>query len=65
MPSEALEIRGARGGAFSSAFVGAMQDWGMALGSAMGLSIALAGVLGIATVWLGPETRGRQFDATA
>src|SRR5437762_12193221 len=32
MPSEALEIRGARGGAFSSAFVSAMEDWGMALG---------------------------------
>jgi hypothetical protein len=42
-----------------------MQDRDMALGSAMGLSIALAGVLVIATVWLGPETRGRQFDATA
>jgi hypothetical protein len=30
------------------------------------VSIALAGVLVmIATVWLRPETRGRQFDATA
>jgi hypothetical protein len=56
---------GAAIGSFTPTIIGAMQDRGMALGSAMGLSIALAGVLVIATIWLGPETRGRQFDATA
>jgi SHS family lactate transporter-like MFS transporter len=55
---------GAAIGSFTPTIIGAMQDRGMALGSAMGFSIALAGVLVIATVWMGPETRGRQFHAT-
>ncbi|MBI3492385.1 MAG: MFS transporter [Acidobacteria bacterium] len=54
---------GAALGSFTPAFIGAMQDRGMTLASAMGLCIALAGVLVIATVWMGPETRGRQFHA--
>jgi SHS family lactate transporter-like MFS transporter len=54
---------GAALGSFTPTIIGALQDRGMALGSAMGLSIALAGVLVIATVWMGPETRGRQFQA--
>jgi SHS family lactate transporter-like MFS transporter len=54
---------GAAVGSFTPTIIGAMQDRGMALGSAMALSIALAGILVIATVWMGPETRGRQFHA--
>jgi SHS family lactate transporter-like MFS transporter len=54
---------GAALGSFTPTIIGALQDRGMALGSAMGLSIALAGILVIATVWMGPETRGRQFHA--
>lgn len=55
---------GAAVGSFTPAIIGALQDRGMALASAMGFCIALAGVLVIATVWMGPETRGRQFHAT-
>ena len=55
---------GAAVGSFTPTIIGALQDRGMALGSAMAFSIALAGVLVIATVWMGPETRGRQFQAT-
>jgi len=55
---------GAAVGSFTPTIIGALQDRGMSLGSAMGFSIALAGVLVIATVWMGPETRGRQFHAT-
>ena len=54
---------GAAVGSFTPTIIGAMQDRGMPLGSAMALSIALAGFLVIATVWMGPETRGRQFHA--
>jgi SHS family lactate transporter-like MFS transporter len=54
---------GAAVGSFTPTIIGAMQDRGMALGTAMAICIALAGVLVIATVWMGPETRGRQFHA--
>jgi SHS family lactate transporter-like MFS transporter len=54
---------GAAVGSFTPTVIGALQDRGMALGSAMAFSIALAGVLVIATVWMGPETRGRQLKA--
>jgi SHS family lactate transporter-like MFS transporter len=54
---------GAAIGSFTPTIIGALQDRGMALGSAMAFSIALAGVLVIATVWMGPETRGRQLQA--
>jgi len=40
-----------------------MQDRGMTLGVSMASCIALAGVLVIATVWMGPETLGREFHA--
>jgi len=56
---------GAAVGSFTPTIIGAMQDRGLALGKAMAFCIALAGVLVIATVWMGPETRGREFDATA
>jgi SHS family lactate transporter-like MFS transporter len=54
---------GAAVGSFTPTIIGVFQDRGMPLGSAMAFSIALAGVLVIATVWMGPETRGRQLTA--
>ena len=53
---------GAAVGSFTPTIIGALQDRGMPLGSAMAFTIALAGVLVIATVWMGPETRGRDFS---
>ncbi|MBI3400378.1 MAG: MFS transporter [Acidobacteria bacterium] len=55
---------GAAVGSFTPAIIGAMQDRGMTLATSMASCIALAGVLVIATVWMGPETLGRQFQAT-
>jgi SHS family lactate transporter-like MFS transporter len=54
---------GAAVGSFTPAIIGAMQDRGMTLGTSMASCIALAGVLVIATVWMGPETLGREFHA--
>ena len=54
---------GAAVGSFTPAIIGAMQDRGMTLGVSMASCIALAGVLVIATVWMGPETLGREFHA--
>jgi SHS family lactate transporter-like MFS transporter len=54
---------GAAAGSFTPTIIGMFQDRGMALSSAMGLCIALAGVLVIAVLWMGPETRGRLFHA--
>jgi SHS family lactate transporter-like MFS transporter len=39
--------------------VGALQDRGLALGSAMAICISVGGVLLVILMWLGPETRGR------
>jgi MFS transporter, SHS family, lactate transporter len=44
--------------------VGHLQDTGMQLSSAMMLTVAAAGTLGVILLWLGPETRGRQFERT-
>jgi SHS family lactate transporter-like MFS transporter len=54
---------GAATGSFTPTVIGLFQDRGMELSSAMALCIALAGVLVIAVIWMGPETRGRQFHA--
>jgi SHS family lactate transporter-like MFS transporter len=54
---------GAAVGSFTPAIIGAMQDRGMTLATSMASCIALAGILVIATVWMGPETLGRQFHA--
>ncbi|HWW83138.1 MAG TPA: MFS transporter [Vicinamibacterales bacterium] len=54
---------GAGIGALTPALVGALQDRGLALATAMGACIALSGLLVTALMWLGPETRGRQFHA--
>lgn len=42
--------------------IGSLQDRGMALADAMGACIAATGLLAIALLWLGPETRGRDFQ---
>src|SRR5687768_7986610 len=54
---------GAGLGAFTPQFIGLLQDRGLALPDAMAGSLATAGVLVILLIWLGPETRGRQFQA--
>jgi SHS family lactate transporter-like MFS transporter len=43
--------------------IGTMNDRGMALNSAMAICIAIGGALVIFLLWLGPETRGRTFEA--
>jgi SHS family lactate transporter-like MFS transporter len=52
---------GAAIGSLTPAFIGLLQDRGTVLPFAMGVSIACAGVLIAATIWLGPETRGKGF----
>jgi len=54
---------GAALGSFTPAFIGFLQDGGMAVADAMALCIAAAGILVIALIWMGPETRGRRFHA--
>ena len=54
---------GAGLGSFTPQFIGLLQDRGIALPSAMAFCIAVAGVIVIALIWMGPETRGRQFHA--
>jgi MFS transporter, SHS family, lactate transporter len=56
---------GAAIGSFTPTIIGYFQDRGMELATAMALCIAVAGVLVIAVLWMGPETRGRVFDAAA
>jgi hypothetical protein len=41
--------------------IGRLHDRGMALNSAMSLIMVVANALAIAIMWLGPETRGREF----
>jgi SHS family lactate transporter-like MFS transporter len=54
---------GAGLGSFTPTLVGLLQDRGLALPSAMAACIAGSGTLVIILLWLGPETRGRQFTA--
>ena len=54
---------GAGLGSFTPTLVGHLTDGGMALPSAMALCIAGSGLILIVLIWLGPETRGRQFHA--
>jgi MFS transporter, SHS family, lactate transporter len=54
---------GAGFGSFTPTLVGFLQDRGLALASAMALCIAGSGVVLSMLIWLGPETRGRQFHA--
>ena len=55
---------GAGIGSFTPTLVGMLQDRGLALSAAMAICIAGSGVLLIALIWLGPETRGTEFHAT-
>lgn len=45
--------------------IGALQDRGMTLATAMAGSIAVTGVLSVLLLWLGPETRGRSLGTEA
>jgi len=54
---------GAAIGSFTPQFIGMLQDRGMPLANAMAWCIGVAGLLVIALVWMGPETRGREFHA--
>ena len=53
---------GAGLGAFTPYLIGAMNDAGIALATAMLTCIAVAGVLVLVMLWLGPETRGQRLD---
>jgi SHS family lactate transporter-like MFS transporter len=54
---------GAAIGSVTPTFIGMLQQRGMPLGTAMALVIAAAGLTVAIVIWLGPETRGRKFDA--
>jgi hypothetical protein len=41
-----------------------MQDRGLELTTAMTVAMLASGFLSAILIWLGPETRGRQFTAT-
>ena len=43
--------------------VGAMQDAGIALGTAMAGCIVVTGVLIVMLIWMGPETRGASLES--
>ena len=55
---------GAGLGSFTPTLVGMLQDRGLPLPTAMAACIAGSGAMVILMLWLGPETRGRQFHAT-
>jgi SHS family lactate transporter-like MFS transporter len=50
---------GAATSALMPLVIGALQDGGVSLASAMAYSIAGTGTLLVILMWLGPETRGR------
>jgi len=50
-------------GSFTPTLVGMLQDRGLPLSTAMAACIAGSGAMVIVMMWLGPETRGRQFHA--
>jgi SHS family lactate transporter-like MFS transporter len=55
---------GAGLGSFTPTLVGMLQDRGLPLPTAMATCIAGSGAMVILMLWLGPETRGREFHAT-
>jgi len=55
---------GAGLGSFTPTLVGMLQDRGLPLPTAMAACIAGSGAMVIVMLWLGPETRGREFHAT-
>ena len=44
--------------------IGSLQDRGMALPNVMTIAIAITLIFAAGFIWLGPETRGRNFNAT-
>ncbi|MGE3274026.1 MAG: MFS transporter [Vicinamibacterales bacterium] len=52
---------GAGLGSFTPFLIGSLRDGGMPLATAMLLCIGVAGVLVVVMMWLGPETRGKEF----
>ena len=52
---------GAAIGAMTPLILGQLQDGGMSVVHAMQVCIAVSGVLVGVMIWMGPETRGRQF----
>lgn len=54
---------GAGLGSFTPFLIGAMQDRGLGLAAAMLGCIAVAGLLVVVMLWVGPETRGTTLDA--
>jgi SHS family lactate transporter-like MFS transporter len=54
---------GAAIGAFMPYLLGLLQDRGVAITTAMSGSMIVSGVLSAALIWMGPETRGREFTA--
>jgi SHS family lactate transporter-like MFS transporter len=54
---------GAAIGAVMPVVLGIIQDNGIRLVNAMTVAMLLSGLLSITMIWLGPETRGRQFTA--
>ena len=54
---------GAALGSMTPFVLGDLQDGGMTIGGAMALCIAASGLLVASMIWMGPETRGRQFTA--
>jgi MFS family permease len=54
---------GAALGAMTPFVVGALQDAGWALPDAMATCIVISLMIVIVMIWLGPETRGREFKA--
>jgi len=52
---------GAALGSITPAFIGALQDRGIALRGAMAGRIAISGLFAAGVIWLGPETRGRSY----
>ena len=55
---------GAAVGAAMPALLGMLQDRGITLVNAMSTAMVISGIVAIAAIWSGPETRGRTFEAT-
>ncbi len=55
---------GAGIGSFTPTLVGRLQDVGFSLPFAMSVCVAGSGLLVMILIWLGPETRGREFHPT-
>lgn len=54
---------GAGLGSFTPTLIGVIKERGIALSTSMSIFIAVSGILAIALIWLGPETRGRKLAA--